>query len=404
MRRAAGGAVEREERTAVRRGSGAGRDVLLPTAVRRSLADAFARRGHVLHQPRLADRPGVGSRGGSSVRGPRCARLPELSVGVRRGGGRAPGADGRSPAGAPARPGAQPAGGAALGLHGVGRGRAAAVRRRGDRRHEPGGPLHRAYLAVQHRQARRRAAAERGAKPRVGPGDADRARLHPLAGRAGAHRRVVRRRPLPAAPALRVERRRRPALPPPRADLRRGGSGRRADVRAPAGSAADPRGHPSDRRRPRHDARRAPPARSRRAAARPLPPDAHPHRHRPAPAFGRSRVGGRSLQPAEPVLSASAGRALHHGAGRPHPAHRRPLGRGDRVPGAADGRIDEGRRTNDGGAPSPDHAPASSFQSSRPPTPPALSSWRPPSRRSMPSIRRRARPSCWPTGCGWASG
>ena len=50
--------------------------------------------------------------------------------------------------------------------------------------------------------------------------------------------------------------------------------------------------------------------------------------------------------------------------------------------------------------------PASSFQLpvSRPPTPPDLSSWRPPSRRSMPSIRRRARPSCWPTGCGWASG
>ena len=220
---------------------------------------------------------------------------------------------------------------------------------------------------------------------------------------AGAHRRVVRRRPLPAAPALRVERRRRPALPPPRADPRRGGSGRRADVRAPAGSAADPRGHPSDRRRPRHDARRAPPARSRHAAARPLPPDAHPHRHRPAPALGRSRVGGRSLQPAEPVLSASVGRALHHGAGRPHPAHRRPLGRGHRIPGAADGRIDEGRRTNDGGRRPPSHA---SFQlpASRPPTPPALNSWRPPSRRSMPSIRWRARPSCWPTGCGWALG
>ena len=44
----------------------------------------------------------------------------------------------------------------------------------------------------------------------------DRARLHPLTGRAGAHRRVVRRRPLPAAPALRVERRRRPAVPSPR--------------------------------------------------------------------------------------------------------------------------------------------------------------------------------------------
>ena len=52
------------------------------------------------------------------------------------------------------------------------------------------------------------------------------------------------------------------------------------------------------------------------------------------------------------------------------------------------------------------HGHAASFQLpvSRPPTPPALSSWRPPSRRSMPSTRRRARPSCWPTGCGWASG
>ena len=363
-------------------------------------------------------------------------RAPSRTICRRasRRGQRTPGADGRSPAGAPARPGAQPAGGAALGLHGVGRGRAAAVRRRGDRRHEPGGPLHRPDLAVQHRQARRRAAAHRGAEPRAGPGDADRARLHPLAGRAGAHRRVVRRRPLPAAPALRVERRRRPALPPPRADLRRGGSGRGADVCAPARPAADPRGHPSDRRRPRHDARRAPPARSRRAAARPLPPDAHPHRHRPAPAFGRSRVGGWSLQPAEPVLSASAGRALHHGAGRPHPAHRRPLGRGDRIPGAADGdkrpgtgfrgqesggrgqesggrgqesgvRGQEVRRQEAGGS-AYVRRPASSFQLpvSRPPTPPALNSWRPPSRRSMPSIRRRARPSCWPTGCGSASG
>ena len=45
--------------------------------------------------------------------------------------------------------------------------------------------------------------------------------------------------------------------------------------------------------------------------------------------------------------------------------------------------------------------PASSL---RPPTPPALNSWRPPSSRSTPPTRRRARPSCWPTGCGWASG
>ena len=55
------------------------RDVLLPPAVRRSLADALARRGHVLHQPRLADRPGAGPRGGSSVRGPRC-RAPSRTI------------------------------------------------------------------------------------------------------------------------------------------------------------------------------------------------------------------------------------------------------------------------------------------------------------------------------------
>ena len=30
--------------------------------------------------------------------------------------------------------------------------------------------------------------------------------------------------------------------------------------------------------------------------------------------------------------------------------------------------------------------------------------WRPPSSRSTPPTRRRARPSSWPTGCGWASG
>ena len=50
--------------------------------------------------------------------------------------------------------------------------------------------------------------------------------------------------------------------------------------------------------------------------------------------------------------------------------------------------------------------PQASFQLPvlRPPTPPALSSWRPPSRRSMPSTRWRVRPSSWPTGCGLASG
>ena len=68
----------------------------------------------------------------------------------------------------------------------------------------------------------------------LAPGDADRARLHPLAGHAGAHRRVVPRRSLPAAPALRVERRRRPALPPPCADPSRGGSVHRAEVHTPA--------------------------------------------------------------------------------------------------------------------------------------------------------------------------
>ena len=154
---------------------------------------------------------------------------------------------------------------------------------------------------------------------------------------------------------------------------------------------------------------------------------------------------GWSLQPAEPGLSASAGRALHHGAGRPHLAHRRPLGRGHRstwrrgwgqesgvrsqgsgvrsqgsgvrsqgsgvrgqesgVRSQGSGVRSQGSGQGQGGAlTSAGQLPASSFQyrvpRHRPPSAPG-------GHRPGDLCHRFAgttRPNCWPTGCAWASG
>ena len=136
--------------------------------------------------------------------GARCVGLPELPDRLHRGRGSPHRAADRPPAGAAARPGAQPPAGAALGIHGA-RGRCSqAVGRRGDGRHEPGRPVGRLDVAVQHRQACDRAAVDRGANPGAGPGHPGGARLRGVHGRAAAHRPVGVRRPLPGAPAVRL--------------------------------------------------------------------------------------------------------------------------------------------------------------------------------------------------------
>ena len=86
MVRTVGAALEREERPAGDVGEALSA-LLLSGPLRRSLADAVPRRGRVLYQPRLADRPGVGPRGGGSGGSPHAPAFRTIYQRASRGGG-----------------------------------------------------------------------------------------------------------------------------------------------------------------------------------------------------------------------------------------------------------------------------------------------------------------------------